>query len=383
MKEKICKEPKQNKKHKSKSYRVRCRRRGESFTACRLSTPHCFCIKVQTASHKPGIQLSLLSPVSRNGSRFVSIERRHAPCPQPRPLLTHWAPAGSRSLPPAENLREWRHLWNPSCLFHHGDVARRLPSHLKNSTCFFDLMEISHGAEVGGGWGGSNWGKRGGGGASPQLCVTETCAAVNTSTRLQLINSSAADWVVDPSTSGAEPGPRSFSSRAWCWLVDTLRTGLCRPDESGATTEEKRTLDNEKQHRRPATMMQTWRGEQKTRLWYQQAADGESLKYRSCSEGRAKSRLARLHKQTANQQLEIKMTRHSNVFFSKRFYVTVCFSIYRLNNYVAGGLKEQFTQKWKFRHHLLTLRLMGSCVKSRSPGNISGASQQNGDSQLK
>lgn len=43
------------------------------------------------------------------------------------------------------------------------------------------------------GGGGLTGAKKGGRVATPQLCVTETCAAVNTSTTPQLINSSAAD----------------------------------------------------------------------------------------------------------------------------------------------------------------------------------------------
>lgn len=72
-----------------------------------------------------------------------------------------------------EYLREWRHLWNPSRLFHHGDVARWLSSHLKSLTRFFDLMESSRGAV-----GGPNWGKKGGPGChSTTMCNWNMCCS--------------------------------------------------------------------------------------------------------------------------------------------------------------------------------------------------------------
>ena len=50
-----------------------------------FSTPHCFCIKVQTACYKPGIQLCLLPPVSGISSWFSSIF-------PPHPLGSRWQP---------------------------------------------------------------------------------------------------------------------------------------------------------------------------------------------------------------------------------------------------------------------------------------------------
>lgn len=85
------------------------------------------------------------------------------------------------------------------------------------------------------GLGGLNGAK--GGIATPQWCVTETCAAVNTSTRLQSINSFTADLTWGPFYVRAVLWLVVFPDmQAWCWLVDILVTGHYRPDGSRATT---------------------------------------------------------------------------------------------------------------------------------------------------